>query len=174
MNECSKQTSTQSRFQEHNACIRIKCSLQIHKGFNGKKNNDSKQQCSHGSATSEKNLLEIKRILTKILFVWLKICAQSPGFGFGNLVTIWAELQQMLFFQQNTILIHWIFCQHSKCKYKVCKVCPWWVAVFCIYMCHYYLRWVFKAFFCYKVPFRTIQRVWRINIVQTCFSWEPK
>ena len=32
-----KQTSTQSRFQEHNACIRIKCSLQIYKGFNGKK-----------------------------------------------------------------------------------------------------------------------------------------
>ena len=43
------------------------------------KNNDSMQQCSHGSATSEKFLLEIKRILTKILFVWLEICAQSPG-----------------------------------------------------------------------------------------------
>ena len=27
------------------------------------------------------------------------------GVGFGNLVTIWAELQQMLFIQQNTIII---------------------------------------------------------------------
>ena len=37
MNECSKQTSTQSRFQEHKTCVRIKGSLQIHRGFYGKK-----------------------------------------------------------------------------------------------------------------------------------------
>ena len=133
-------------------------------------------QCNnvHMAVQPVKNfsLNEIKRILTKILFVWLEICAQSPGVWISEPGHDLGGIAA--YFQQNTILIHWIFCQHSKCKYKVCKVCPWWVAVFCIYMCHYYLRWVFKAFFCYKVPFRTIQRVWRINIVQTCFSWEPK
>ena len=114
-------------------------------------------QCSHGSATSEKFLLEIKRILTKILFVWLEICAQSPGVGFRNLVTIWAELQQMLFFQQNTILIHWIFWQHSKCKYKVCKVCPWWVAVFYhdfVFLCVNTICGGCSKLFCCKVPFK--------------------
>ena len=28
--------------------------------------------------------------------------------------------------------------------------------------------------FLLQSPFGIIQRVWRINIVQTCFSWEPK
>ena len=144
------------------------------------KNNDSMQQCSHGSATSEKNLLEIKRILTKILFVWLEICAQSPGVWISEPGHDLGGIAADVIFQQNTILIHWIFCQHSTCKYKVCKVCPWWVAVFYhdfVFICVTTICGRCSKLFLLQSPFRTIQRVWRRNIVQmytACFSWEPK